>query len=346
MHFAKTSLGAALLVAVIAGAPSSAEATTVRLATFAPEGTVWDQELRSMGAQWQQGTEGRVRLRLFPGGVAGDDLDVVRKMRIGQIDAASLTVLGLAQIDPAFNVFTVPQFFHDYDELFAVIEELTPYFERRLDEKGYVLLNWGHGGWVHLFTKREVKTPEDVRGLKLYTSAGDDRMVQWWRRNGFQAVPLALTDIMTGLQTGMIEALPTTPLAALSLQWYRTTPYMLDLGLAPLVGATVVRKRTWERFSAEDRGVMEKAATQVARRLEEAVPEQDREAIEQMKERGLTVIRVAETEDEESWSRQAEEFGASMRELMVPHEVFDLALEARDRHRAAAERGEARAESR
>ena len=106
-----------------------------------------------------------------------------------------------------------------------------------------MLLNWGHGGWLQVFTKRPVQTVADLKGVKLYTSAGDDRMTQWYKANGFQPRAMAMTDVLTGLTTGMIEGLPTPPVAALAFQWNRQTPYMLDIGLAPVVGATVITQQ-------------------------------------------------------------------------------------------------------
>ena len=326
------ALGSLALMPTLASA-----ATTIKLATLVPEGSVWDKELRGMGAEWQKATQGRVELRLYPGGVAGDDNDVVRKMRIGQLNAATLSVIGLAQIDPAFDVFSIPRFYASYDELFAVVDALTPTFRERLTKRGYVLLHWGHAGWVDLFSKQPVYTPQDLKKIKLYVSAGDDRMAQWWKTNGYHPVPLSPTDIMTGLQTGMIEALPTTPLAALTLQWYRTTPYMLDLGVAPLIGATVVTEKAWKGLTPQDQAALETSAHGVEKRLEAAIPEQDRQAIEQMQKRGLVVTKPQSPEQMAAWDKEAEAFAASMRQAIVPAEIFDQALAARTAYRQAHE---------
>src|SRR5262245_47066475 len=145
----------ALLLAGLASAPrpAGAQAAVVKLATLVPEGSVWDKALRDMGAEWASATQGRVALRVYPGGVAGDEPDVVRKMRIGQLQAAAITTAGLASIDPAFNVFNVPMFFTSYPELFSTLDKLEPVLKQRLEAKGFVLLSWGHGGWVYFFTK-------------------------------------------------------------------------------------------------------------------------------------------------------------------------------------------------
>jgi TRAP-type C4-dicarboxylate transport system substrate-binding protein len=323
----------ALSLSLVPAPPAAAVPKTLKLATLVPDGSVWDKELKAMAAEVQHQTQGRVVLRIYPGGVAGDDPDVVRKMRIGQLQAATLTVAGLSDLDDGFEVFSVPRFYASYDELWHVIRALEPTLARRLDEKGFVLLGWGHGGWINLFSKQPVRTPADLQKLKLFAWAGDNKMVQWWKSHGYQPVPLASTDIMTGLTTGMIEVLPTTPLAALSLQWYRPTPYMLDLGVAPLVGATVVTKKAWQGLSPEDQKIVRQLARQMEQRLQQAIPAQDQRAVEEMTRRGLTVTHPG-PEQVKAWDQAAGQFATSMRQVMVPAEVFDEAAKARDAFRA------------
>lgn len=315
---------ASVLLAVAPGAPARA-ATAIKLATLVPDGSVWDLALKEMGAEWQRVTNGDVTLRIYPGGVAGDDSDIVRKIRIGQLQAGALTVAGLAEIDPAFNALAIPLFFDSYDELFFVIDRLEPMLSAKLEAQGFQLLNWGHGGWAHFFSKEPITSVEDLQRMKIFTWAGDQRMVEWWKSRGFQPVPLAMTDIPTGLQTGMIDALPTTPLAALSLQWFRQTPYMHSLGLAPVVGAVVVSTRAWEKLPADQRAAMLEAARAAGKKLQEEVPVQDERAIEEMKSRGLTVTGG----EEAVWRSEGQTFADSMRGKMVSPEVFDQVLAAR-----------------
>lgn len=326
----------ALLLAVVGSPLWPASTAVLKLATLVPEGSVWDKALREMGADWKQASDGRVTLRIYPGGIAGSELDVLRKMRIGQLQAATLTTVGLEQLDAGFKVLTVPLFYDSYDEFFHVLEGLAPELEKRLEAQGYVLLHWGHAGWIHFFSRSAVRTIDDLRQLKIFVTAGSDDMVSWWKRSGFKPVALSPTDIMTGLQTGMIDVLPTTPLAGLSLQWFRQTPFMHDLGLAPLTGATIVVKRTWERLDATDRDELLAAARAVERRLVEEIPRQDRQAVEEMKKRGL---EVTTSSDLAQWEKAAQDFGESMRGGMVPEDVYDRAVALRDEYRCGRESG-------
>jgi len=282
-----------------------------------------------MAAEWNQATGGRVSLTVFGGGSQGDEPTVLRKMRLDALQAASLTGVGLGTIDASFNVFDVPFFFESYDELNEVTEKLTPEISKRIEAKGFVLLNWGHGGWTQLFTKKPIVTVADLKKAKLYTSAGNDRMVQWFKANGFEPRAMAMTDIMTGLTTGMVEAVPTTPLAALLFQWYRQTPNMLDIGLAPVVGATVITRKAWNAVAEADRQKLRAAALGVQKRLQEDVPKQDAAAVAEMTRRGLVVTQASAAE----WRREIDALAKTMRGEMVPPDMFDLALKARDNYR-------------
>lgn len=318
-----------LLGVIVCAATTFAQTVPIKLATVVPDSSIWDKELKQMAAEWKQATGDRVTLTVFSGGAQGDETSVLRKMRLDTLQAASLTVIGLAQIDPAFNVFNIPFFFQSYDELNAVVERLTPTLRQRVEAKGFALLNWGHGGWLQVFSKRPVKSIADLKTLKLYTSAGDDRMTQFYKSNGYTPRAMAMTDVLTGLTTGMIEGLPTPPVAALAFQWNRQTPYMLDIGLAPVVGATVITRKTWMRISEADREKLLASAVAVEQRLQASVPKQDALAVLLMQQQGLTVTKASGPE----WRAEADKLGATMRGEMVPRDIFDLATRERDAFR-------------
>ena len=324
----------ALVVGMLGTAGSrEAYAQTIKLATLVPSGSTWDLTLKTMGGEWRESTAGRVNLRIYAGGVAGDDPDLVRKMRIGQLQAATLSVSGLTEIDPAFALFEIPMFFSGYDELFAVLDALEDELRRRLDENGFMLLHWGHAGWVRFFTSEPADTLEALRRLKIFVWAGDDRLTGLWRDHGFRPVPLAATDILTGLKTGMFQAMPATPIAALSLQWFRSAPYMLDLGLTPLLGATIITRSAWEKIPAADRPALLAAAERAGGTFRSEIPKQDAAAVVAMQERGLTVVPIVGSADEAAWRTAAVRFAADMREAFVPPDFYDRALGIRDRYR-------------
>ena len=333
-----TALAAALLVTGGAGTSSAQKSVTVKLASVVPENSIWDKNLKQMAADWSQATGGRVTLTVFAGGSQGDEPTVLRKMRVDALQAAALTGIGLGTIDASFNVFDVPFFFNSYDELNEVTARLTPEISKRVEAKGFVLLNWGHGGWIQVFTKKPVRTLDELKKTKLWTSAGNDRMVQWFKANGFEPRAMAMTDITTGLTTGMIEAVPTTPLAAMLFQYYRQTPNMIDIGLGPVVGATVITRKAWNAIPAADRPKLLAAAAEVQKRLQADVPKQDAAAIAAMKRSGLTVTEATGPE----WRQAIDALAKTMRGEMVPPDMFDLAVKARDAYRRQHPAGQAK----
>ena len=324
----------ALAALVLSRAPL-AQSAAIKLATVVPDGSIWDKSLKQMGTDWTTATGDRVSLTVFSGGSQVDEPTVLRKMRLNALQGASLTVVGLASIDWSFNVFNIPFFFQSYDELNVVIEKLTPLLKQKVEAKGFVLVHWGHGGWLQVFSKQPVQTVADLKRAKLYTSAGDDTMTQWYKANGFQPRAMAMTDVLTGLTTGMIDALPTTPIAAVSFQWFKQTPYMLDVGISPIVGATVLNKKTWDALSAADRAKMTEISLKVEKQLQVDVPKQDGLATLLMQNQGLKITKGTGPE----WQQLADNLGQTMRGKMVPLDVYDMALKERDafRQRKAAE---------
>jgi TRAP-type transport system periplasmic protein len=318
---------AALLVGAFTALPVAQ--TTIKLATVVPIGSVWDKNLKQMGEEWKQATGGRFDVTVYAGGAQGDEPTVLRKMRLDALQAAALTNVGLGSIDAAFNVFNVPFFFESYDELNYVIDKMTPALRKRAEAKGFVLLNWGHGGWTQVFTKKPVQTVDEMKKVKLWTSSGNDQMVQWFKANGFEPRAMAMTDITTGLTAGMIDGLPTTPLAASLFQWYRQTPYMLELGLAPIVGAGVITTKAWKAIPEADRKTLLVAAAGVEKRLQVDVPKLDTDAIAAMTKAGLTVTKATGPE----WRVQLDNLAKTMRGEQVPPDIFDLASKARDEFR-------------
>ncbi len=313
------------LLALAWGAPAHAGDTlVVKLATLAPEGTTWYKGLRQMGGRWGEISGGKVQLKIYAGGVAGNEGTMVRKMRIGQLHAGALSNLGLLDIDPAPQITNTPLLIENYDELDYVMKHMSPVFEERLAAEGYVVLNWGDAGWAHFFTKEPMRTPEDAAKIKVFCWEGDDAAVEGFRQAGFKPVVIQSTDIMPSLQSGLIDGFPNTPLYALSTQWFALAPNMLDMGWAPLVGATVISKDVWESIPAEYHEPFMAAAREIGEELKGEIRRQDRKAIEVMQKYDLNVVTIDEA-TKDAWRRQLETLYPTIRDEMVPPGIFDQA---------------------
>ena len=308
-----------------------AQRANLRLGTILPANSVWDRALKQMASEWQEATDGRVRLQVR--GTTGDEATIIRRMRLNNPQVAALTLPGLTDVDDSFNVFGIPFFFASDAEAVHVLEALTPLYREKLAAQGLVLLGWGHGGWAHIFSANPIRGITDLQAARLFTSAGDDGMVQWYKENGFQPVPLELTDVLMGLNTGLIDAYPSPPYGALVFQWYRQTSHMLDIPLSPVFGATVMTERAWGRIDEADRDALLAAAAEMQALLFDEVPRQDREAVAEMQKRGLTVSTVEESQVA-LLRAVVDTLTATWRGDRVPADIYDAALAARSAFRA------------
>ena len=313
----------ALLVSVLlAAGPAQAQNVVVKMATLVPDGSSWHLILKETADQWSKLSGGRVSVRLFAGGVAGDDPDVVRKMRLGTLQAALLTSVGVGEIDKSLYALSVPLMYRSYDEVYHVLDKMRPRLEAALEAKGFVVLNWADGGWVHFFAQKPVATPDDLRALKLFTWAGDAKSIEVWRSAGFNPVPLPSTEISTALQTGLVNALGCPPQVAVISQYYNHARNMTDLPWQLLLGATLINRATWEKIPADVRPALVEATRNAGARLQAEIRNSGARDVEAMKKRGLIVHPVG-PELEADWRRMAEGAYPKLRGTMVPAEMFD-----------------------
>jgi TRAP-type C4-dicarboxylate transport system substrate-binding protein len=265
---------------------------TIKLGTLAPEGSPWYNIIRDMAEACEEGTGGKVHFRIYPGGVAGDDPDMVRKMRIGQLHAAVLSGTGLYDIAPETQALMMPMMLASYEEFDYVLTRIAPKLEAILESKGFKVLNWGDAGWVHFFTQTPVVRPDDLRPLRLFAWTGYTAYIEAWKDAGYQPVPLAATEIHTGLQSGLINAVPATPIAALSFQWFGLAKHMTDVNWAPLIGATVISMSAWQSIPDDLKPVLVKAAREAGARIRDETRQLSNDAVEVMKQHGLVVHHV------------------------------------------------------
>jgi TRAP-type C4-dicarboxylate transport system substrate-binding protein len=258
-------------------------------------------------------------------------------MAEGGLQAATLMVSGLAELDDAFNVFAIPFFFESDAELAHIQQKLTPLLQEKLAAKKLHLVNWGNGGWVRMFSKKPVKTVADLKAAKLYTTEGDERFVRWYAANGFNAVPLApgAIPVQLKLPTGAIDAAPMPPVYAVAMSVYRDAPYMLDLPVAPLVGATVMTDAAWNRISPADREKMLEVARQMEKQIGERAPGLDAKSIDEMKKTGILKPVALDVKDTATFRETVDKLTSSQRGGLVPADVFDLAVRERDAFRKA-----------
>jgi TRAP-type transport system periplasmic protein len=323
-----------LAFALAAGAQAApARQIVLKLGTLAPSNSTWHNILKDMGEKWKTAPGGGVSLRLYPDGQLGDEPDMVRKMRAGSIQGGVITVVGLSNIDKSSMSLVMPMMYRDYAELDYVRGKMRSTLEAKLEAKGFVVLNWGDAGWVYFFGKEPILTPTDLKKMKFFVWAGDSDSVDLWKASGFQPIPLTPGEILTGLQTGMINTFDTTAISALSFQWFPLAPHMTDLKWAPLIGATVVTKKAWNSVPVAARAAVRKAAEEAGEQMRQDIRANDDKAIQIMKEKNLTVHTVTPAQYDE-WAKFFSDAYPRMMGKIVPADSFQKAKSFRDEYRS------------
>jgi TRAP-type C4-dicarboxylate transport system substrate-binding protein len=320
---------AAIFLSFSASAAQAAGELVIKVATLAPQGSEYYKALQEMGAEWQKVSNGLLVFRLYPGGVAGDDMDLVRKMRLGILDAGLLTINGLSGIDRGVLGLELPMAYSDYRELDCALEKIAPQLQHQMEAKGFIVLGWSDAGWAHFFTESPVRTPDDMRKLKMFVWAGDDQYAELWKKAGFNPVPLPSTEISTALQTGLVNAVTINPQGILLLQWYRQLKYMTDFKWAVFLGGIVISKSTWEKIPAEIRPAVKQAALKAAQRLRDFSRNAEQSDIEALEKNGVKVVSVDEGTLNE-WRHLMESVLPQLRGSYLPAESLDTALKLKD----------------
>ena len=294
-----------LIAACIALCAAGARAEVViKLGTVAPEGSIWHDVLLEIREEWRRISNGEVELRIYAGGVLGGEDEMVRKMQRRGLDALAISGSGLPLIDGIVSCLNLPMFFDSYADLDRIRGAIAPELEASFEQRGYKILSWTEAGWVHFFSKTPVRTPVDLRQLRLWIGTGDPKGERLVKELGFRVVPLPTTDMLTGLQTGLIEAIDVPPLFALLDRSYQAAPHMTALPFAPLSAATVITVPAWERIPAAYREPLLTAARLSAAKLRTEVQRAEQEAIAEMAARGLTIVEL-DAAGVEEWRRES-----------------------------------------
>lgn len=313
-------------------------APRLKLATLAPDGTSYHKSLMTMAEAWRKDSGGTVNVTLYAGGKLGGEAEMVGLMKLANpaLQAAMLTTVGLGEIEPGVTgLQNIPMGFDSLEEVDYVGEKLRPMLEKRLESKGFIVLFWLDAGWVRFFSSKPVATPNDLKALKLFTWSGFPVQVEIYKAAGFNAVPLETADIVPGLQTKLIEAVPLPPFFAMASQVDTRAPYMLDLNWGPLVGALVIRKDAWEKIPAETRVKLLAAATKAGQEIKTAGRKEMNESVLAMEKRGLKVTKPTPAQQAE-WRAAAEAVYPKIRGSIVPEDIFDQAMKYITEYRSSA----------
>jgi TRAP-type C4-dicarboxylate transport system substrate-binding protein len=270
----------------------SAAAITLKLGSLAPQNSPWDDALREMASEWKKASGGTVDVRMYGGGIAGDERDMLRKVKIKQLDMVAMTGIGMSDVYKGILTVQIPMMYNDEDEFWYVLDKMKPYLEKKVEENGFKVLLWTKIGWLNFFSRHPIVTQADLQKQKMFIYSGDADAAKVWRTMGFQPVPLSTNDIMTSLQSGMIDAITVSPLTAAAYQWFGAAPNMSDMKWAPLLGGVVVSLDVWNKIPAATRKKLEDIALKIGREMQSEIDKADAEAVQIMQTYGLRTHHI------------------------------------------------------
>ncbi len=319
------SLGLFCFATLAAGGIFAAD-KQLRIGTLAPKNSLYHRQLMELGEVWRTAQGGNAKYLIFPDGSQGGEAELARRMRIGQLQGALLSVVGLREIEPTIGALqNMPLLFRNWEEVDFVREKLRPAMEKKFFDKGLVVLAWGDAGWVRFFSKEAALRPDDYKKMKFFAWGSETEQQEIMKSLGYTPVPLETSDILPSIQTGMINVVPSTPYFALASQIYNTAPNMLEINWAPIVGALVITRKAWDEMTPQMQDTVRAAGEKAGLQIRAKARQEVDEAVDAMKKRGLIVNRP-NAEQMREWNELADKLYPRIRGRMVPAETFDEVL--------------------
>ncbi|MEM9488196.1 MAG: TRAP transporter substrate-binding protein DctP [Myxococcota bacterium] len=284
-------------------------------------------------AALEQATDGRITTKYYPNGVQGDERDVIRKMRLGQLDGAAVTSVGLSLVYEGIRVLELPRMFASIEEMDYVRKKVWPYFRKKFAAKGFVLGEPGDVGWIHFFSKARVDKLSDLRKAKVWLWTDDPLAKAMFDKLNINAVPMGVPDVLPSLTSGRINAAYNSPLGAVALQWSSKVKYMTAMRMSYAQGATIFRKEVWLKASKDDRKIVTKQLRLQSAQLRKTVRRDNRTAKRQMTRKGVQAVPTS-PELERDFDRAAQQVWQGLVGKVYSQAELDMVMKYRDEYRA------------
>jgi TRAP-type C4-dicarboxylate transport system substrate-binding protein len=311
------------------------QARTLKIATVVPEGSAWMKEMRAVGKQIDQQTQGRVRLKFYPGGVMGNDKTVLRKIRAGQLHGGAFTSGALAQVYPDLELYGLPLVFGDYSEVDYVRAHLDDAMIAGLERGGFVALAITDGGFAYLMSQRPMRQVSDLGSAKVWSQEGDVMSATAFEIAGVSPVQLSLADVYTALQTRLIDTVAAPAMGAIALQWHTKVKYLTDVPLTYLTGVFVIDAKVFGTLEAEDQRVVRALVREAARRLDAESRKGEQSARQALREQGIEFVTAATSEEVERWHEITREALVVLRQKQIYSDtLIDELLRLVERYRS------------
>ena len=324
-----------ILILILSTTPLVQAATTLKIATLAPAGTVWMQEMKKGADAIENNTSGRVKMKFYPGGVMGNDQSVHRKIRINQLQGGAFSSSGLSQVDPNIQALSLPMMFSSFAEVDFVRARLDQRIKQHVADNGFIILGISEGGFARIMSSRPVADMQSIRDSKVWIPEGDSLVQETFDTMGIKPIPLPLSDVFTGLQTGLIETITSTSTGAIAFQWHSKVNYLIDLPVLYVIGVLAVNKSAFDKINPEDQKVVITEMDKVFSALDKINREDNINATAALKTQGIKVIQPTPevTEEWKSYSQQSIQkmIKSGMIEKSMVDEIDSLLVEFRAR---------------
>ncbi len=319
-----------VLASFIATAANAA--TTIKIATVAPDGTAWMREMRAGADAVKTKTSDRVEIKYYPGGVMGDEPAVLRKIKIGQLQGGAFTGGELSAIDKDAQIYSLPFLFKTQAEVDKVRADIDPLLKKSFEQTGFEAIGICGGGFAYLMSVKDIKNKDDLKAAKVWVPQGDHVAEAGFKAGGVTPIPLPLADVYTSLQTGLIDTAANTPSGAIAFQWHTKIKHMVDLPLTYVVGILVVDKKAIDSLSAEDQKTVSDELGAAFQRLEKINRDDNAQARDALQKQGVTIF-TPNADEIAQWQA----VGATARkQLMADGEITADMAAALDKSLAAA----------
>jgi TRAP-type C4-dicarboxylate transport system substrate-binding protein len=275
---------------ILLGLVSSASAQTIKLATIAPEGSSWMDSMRGGAAEIEKRTDGRVKFKFYGGGVQGNDRQVLRKMRIGQLHGGAFTANGLIEIQPDSQLYALPMLFNNLEEVQFVRARMDDKLRERIEAVGYVNFGFAGGGFARLMSIKPIANLKDLEGRKVWVPDGDRFAYEASKALGISPVLMPLTDVMTGLQTELIDTIMSPPAATIILQWNTKVSYMTELPLSYIFAMIAIDKKYFDRIQPGDQTIVREVMEKIYQGFDRQGNDDNEKALRALVDSGMTPV--------------------------------------------------------
>ncbi|MFC1564120.1 TRAP transporter substrate-binding protein DctP [candidate division KSB1 bacterium] len=297
----------------------------IRFASIAQKGTTPIEVMEDLRKEVLEETNGEVDIKIYAGN-QGDEATIIRKIRTGRLQSAGFTGRGLGEIAPVMRVMELPFMFNSYDEIDYIVEQMYDRFSAEFEKNGYKLMGWTEVGFVYIFSKDPIRKVSDLKGVKMWMWEGDPLVKALFEEVDVVPTALAITDVLTSLQTGLIDAVYSSPYGAIALQWHHKTKYMLELPITNAAGAVVIEKKTFDSIPENYQRILLDSFKKWMRELVVRTRQDNERAIETIRNRGIEIIKAPTGEDLQVFERTAVKVREKMTGKLYPKEVIEEVL--------------------